>query len=106
MGAYTAYWFTEGLPLVFLLIGPPIFIANFFKSFIPAAVPVQPWMEDFLLLLPVTISYYALIGLHQAYLKQEKSWLRKFNVFISFLFFVGLHVLAWNQLSAYYVAYR
>lgn len=61
-----------------------------------------PWQLDFYFLLPVTLIYFLLIGLHLSHLSQEKGWLRFLSILalISFLGFI--HYKAWMALGTYY----
>ena len=104
--AYLAYWLTNGLPLIFLLIGPPLFVVAMIRGLIPPTLPLPPWVFNPLLLILVTLLYFSLIGVHQHYLRHERSWLRRLSVLITMIFLVGIHYLAWNNLSAYYIPHR
>lgn len=101
--AFVAYWLTGAATLSFLLIGPPIYISSFIRSFIASKTAVAPWIENWLILLPITFVYYSIIGFEISALRREKGWFSRLSILIVVLFLGYIHYKSWIGLSMYYI---
>ena len=100
------YWTNGQHSVALLLIGPPIFLANFIKSALSGLIEVN-WtnsIQDFGVLLPVTLLYYTILGFLIKKLWNERGFARSITLAALLGFLVFIHFMAWKTLTAYFKA--
>ncbi len=111
IAAFALFIYTQGLPLVFLLIGPAIYIADMLqnvslplvRSFAGTGFNFTPFQLDYFVLLPATLLYFGLIGFLLSHLLRDEGWLRNLTILALFAFAGFLHYMAWQQLEQFYI---
>lgn len=87
------------------LLGPSFFLTSWLRSHsLPVIdwIPNEPFYNNFLLLLPVTVIYFGLVGFQLKNLINERGKIRILSIliFLGFLFYI--HAVAFQELALYW----
>ncbi len=108
IAAFVWYEFDGAQTFSFILMGPSIYLAHSLKMLLSSfgimmfleAIPTSI-LNDYVLLLPVTLVYFFSLGFLAKQLKKEQGWIRYFSMIALICFVVFIHARAWSYLSDY-----
>lgn len=96
----------SGLGYFFLtLLGPVFFLAYWLRAFggpLVELIPNEPFLNNFLLLLPMTLAYFGVVGLLFKGIINERGGIRILILVAFAAFLVYIHVVAFHELSLYW----
>lgn len=106
LGAICIGGYSFGLAPIFLIfVAPPILLVYLLRTYAGVLVdwiPNNRFLYNLLLLFPITISYFGLIGFQLKNILNERGKIR-FVIMLAFLFFLAyIHRLALQEISLYW----
>lgn len=103
LGVFAAHYFNMAASFLLILSGPAIYLATFFGQFLLKFIelPKDQNTLELVLLLPLHIVYFGLIGFLLKQISTEKGAIRilTFLIVVGFLGFI--HFVSWNSLNLY-----
>ena len=87
------------------LLGPPYFLCYWLRvhgQFVTHWLPNEPFYNNFLLILPVTLIYFGLIGFQLKNLINERGKIRFLSTLALLAFLLYVHFLAFKELSLFW----
>lgn len=102
---FALYWMKAAENAVLALIGVPLYISHGIKQTLLKVLPDLPsssFIHDFAFVLPVTVSYFGIIGFQLKQLWNERGPARFLTISALVIFLVFIHAFAFRELSGYF----
>jgi len=108
---FVGYRLTEGNPLFYIFLGPPVYLADFIKKRAGVSIDFaallpslsKETINDYFFLLPVTFIYFLMIAFFLKQLLKEQGILKVASIVAVLGFLAYLHFKTWTYLTGYLI---